>query len=113
MKDLLQLPNRVKAHAVKLGFTVSPLHGSVTTAWYALRATPTAAPVEVYFRREQTDAPWLWQTAIHRVHWSDPINSNNGGQPEMANYAAFKAYTSLLAVHMHELAPKSRGGRLS
>lgn len=98
MRDLMATPNRVKALAEKLGFGVSALHGSDTRAWYIVRATKTAAPFEVYFYRADPEHAWLWQSAIHRVHWSDPINRNNEGQPELTTFTAFKAYLSLLAV---------------
>jgi hypothetical protein len=93
-------PNRVKMLAKRMGFDVAPasgLLGTETSGWYVIRASKTAAPVEVYFRRASGESAWLWSWACHRVHWSDPIAKNNGGQPELATFTAWRAYMSLLA----------------
>lgn len=98
MRDLMQTPNRVKMLAQRMGFDVSMLLGNETSGWFIIRPSNTAASMEVYFRRERADSAWLWGGAIHRVHWSDPIAKNNGGQPELTTFTAWRAYASLLAV---------------
>jgi hypothetical protein len=94
----MQTPNRVKMLAQRAGFEVSPLQSTGTSSHYVLTTTKTAAPLEVYFRRESADSAWLWAGAIHRVHWSDPIAKFNGGQPELTTFTAWRAYMSLLSV---------------
>lgn len=98
MRDPDKAPKLVRALAVRLGFEVSPMRGSDTSAWCILSASRTAAPLEVYFARKTVEDNWLWQGAVHRVHHSDPIARNNGGQPELTTFTAFKAYLSLLSV---------------
>jgi hypothetical protein len=96
-------PNQVKVYAEKLGFTVGPLVGEKSTSsHYVLRATTTAAPVEVYFRRPALTDAWQWATAIHRVHHSDKIGKAFGGQPELTTLTAFKAYLALLSVLLED-----------
>jgi hypothetical protein len=103
MRHPMATPNQVKAYAQKLGFTVGPLVGERSiSSHYVLRATPTAAPVEVYFRRPNLTSAWQWATALHRVPHTDKISRAFGGQPELTTMTAFKAYLALLSVVLED-----------